>query len=74
VVEIGLANVILGIEQATVKTDSTEDLLRGLLQVVGGQDIGWIDKKTSRGIKIQLRSVEQLHDGLVLAPSVTVHR
>lgn len=65
--------MVLGIEQATMKADGTQDLLRGLLQVIRCQDVGWIGKETGRRVEIEVRRVEQLAIGSFLrraSPSI----
>ena len=56
-----------------MQADGTHNLLCSLLEVIRRKHIRRIRKQTGRCIEIKPSSLEQPDDGLLLAPSVTVH-
>ena len=58
--------MIFGVEKTAIETHGAENLLRGLLQVICGQDVGRIGEETPCSVEIEVHGIEELAMGLFL--------
>jgi hypothetical protein len=58
--------VIFRVQEIAMESDGAEDLFGGLLQMVRGEHVGWIDEQTHGCVEVERRGVEQLRNRLLV--------